>query len=181
MAVERQGLEGETIFFIWRKSRQVVKHLNRFSGLKYLMYNRKLNICFQGYILKIFFWLPLRSKPCGSVVERFYNKYGLCVGGLCNLHLYGFSQGGLVTFSFNGSNNQLVPNWDQFPRVPRAVILSLRETSLDGSLPNTVSLWHVNPLLNFIPINFFSLHSNEKAMIMITLLPLMGVICLLRF
>lgn len=159
MAVKRQGFEGETVFFIWRKSREVVRHLNAFSGLKCLLYNRKLNFCCRGYILKIFFWLPLRIKPYGSVVEWFCNKWGLCVGGKCNLWLYGFSQGTPVTFNFNGNNNQLIPNQDQFPRVPGAVILSLRKPPLQGSLPTTVSLWHVNHLLNFVSQFIFSVHT----------------------
>lgn len=32
------------------------------------------------------------------------------MGGQSNLCLFGFSQGMLVTYNFNGSNNQLVPN-----------------------------------------------------------------------
>lgn len=148
----------ERQFFIWRKSRQVVRHLNPFSGLKYLLYNTKLNFCFQCCILKIFSWLPLRIKPCGSVVEWFYNKWEPCVGGRCNL-LFGFSQGMPVTFSFDGSSNQLIPNWDQFPRVPGAVILSLREPPLQEGLPNTVSLWHANHLLNFVARFIFSVHT----------------------
>lgn len=53
---------GETVFFIWRKSRQVVRHSNPFSGLKCLLYNRKLKFCFQGYILKIFLFVALKDQ-----------------------------------------------------------------------------------------------------------------------
>lgn len=157
MAVKKQGLEGETVFFIWRKSRQVVRHLNPFSGLKCLLYNRKLKFCFQGYILKIFSLLPLRIKPCGSVVEWFYNKWGLCVGGQCNLRLYGFSQGTPVTFSFNGSNNQLVPNWDQFPWFPGAVILEIRRASSAGKPSKYCIIMAC--LLNFVSRLVFSVHT----------------------
>lgn len=62
MAVKWQGLEGETVFFIWRKSRQVVRHLNAFSGLKCLLYNRKLNFCFQGLYFEDFLMVALEYQ-----------------------------------------------------------------------------------------------------------------------
>jgi len=65
----------------------------------------------------------------------------------------------LVTFIFDGSNNQLTPKWDQFPRVPGAVILSLREPPLQGRLPNTLSLWHMSHLLDFVSQFISSVHT----------------------
>lgn len=60
---ERQGLEGETVFFICeKKSRQVVRHLNPFSSLKCLLQKRKWNFCCQGYILKIFPLVALEDQ-----------------------------------------------------------------------------------------------------------------------
>lgn len=86
VAVKREGLEGETAFFIWRKSKQVVRHLNSFSALKCLLYNKwKLDFHFQHYLLKVFSWLPLRAKLCRSLVEGVYNKWGLCVVEQYNL------------------------------------------------------------------------------------------------
>lgn len=141
---KRQGLEGETIFFIWRKSIEVVRHLNPRLQMYHDSVQWEIEFLFPRlWFEDFFFHLPLRSKPCRSIVEQFENNWGgLCVGGQSNLCLFGFSQGMLVTYNFNGSNNQLVPNWDQFPSVPEAVTCSLREPPRQGRLPNTViSAW----------------------------------------
>lgn len=157
VAIRREGLEGETAFFIWRKSKRIVRHLNSFSTLKFLLYNRKLDFHFQHYLLKIFSWLPLRVKLCGSLVE-ITNEGSVWLNRTICGWLF-FSQGLLLTFSFDGSNNQLVSYWDQCPPVPGAGILSLKELPRCGSLPNTVSLWHVNYFLNFASqLIFFGPH-----------------------
>lgn len=74
-----------------------------------------------------------------------------------NVWLFVFSQGLLVTFSLNESNNQLVPETSVLRCLGQG-FLCLKEPPLWGSLPNTVS-WHVDQFLNFASWLIFSVHT----------------------
>lgn len=101
---------------VWRERRyfssgeKVEKLLGTYIvGLKctMIMSSGKLNFCFQGYRLKIFLSFALDKQAlyinCRAVLKQL--RRALC-GGQCNLCLFGFSQGMLVTYNFNESNSQ---------------------------------------------------------------------------